>query len=223
MKELPVDPSKLERLTSDGREDAFLGGARSPSPKQRAWLHQLLGRLPETERVMMHLRLQQWSQRDIAAQLGVTQPAVCWRLKAAHRRLCLLGKLPRPPVSVTEARAALVPTRGPNGRWHRPQPEDAELLVRCQRMGLVQVETELGLAMPSSPGLFAARRLRAMRVMCAPEAARVRTLLDLLVLEFPRGRAFRSPPGDLGRPGDGGLPRAHTESRQQELIARKEG
>jgi hypothetical protein len=192
VREIPVDPHKLTAMAVEGQR-VFLGGERTPAPKQRQWLHQLLGRLPERERVIMHMRLQEWSQRDIAAQLGISQPAVCWRLKAAHRRLRVLARMPTPPVTADEAREAFRAVRDPRtNRWLKPWPADADILVLAQRMRPSQIETELGLRWPSQPGELAQTRLRAMAVMCVPEAERVRALLDWLALE--RGeRVFTVP------------------------------
>jgi hypothetical protein len=143
----------------------------------------------------MHLHLQGTPQRAIAAQVGLTQPGVCWRLKAAQRRLRLLARLPRPPVTLDEVRAALVAAKGPDGQLLTPLPRDPEILVLAQRMPLIVVARELGWA-ETDPG----RRVRAMRVMVRPEATRVATLIALLLEQVEVNFSlFRKPRSDVGR------------------------
>lgn len=141
----------------------FHSGFRHPSPKRKRWLHQLLARLPEIERVVLHMHLQERPQREIAEALSMSQPAVSFRLKAAKRRLVLLAKLPEPPITFDEARTLFA-------------PRDAEILVRLQSARSAQVETDMGYRWHG----VALERARVMRAQLPPTADRARMLLDLV-------------------------------------------
>lgn len=156
----------------------FLSGFRTPTPHRKRWLHQLLAKLPEIERVVMAMHLQGCSQREIAGAVGVSQPAVCFRLKAAKRRLVLFAKFPEPPVTFDEARAHFT-------------KRDAEILVRLQSADSEQVARDLGIRWHG----LAKDRARVMRAQVPPDQERLRTLLDLVCTDGPSPLTVRDQRG----------------------------
>jgi transcriptional regulator with XRE-family HTH domain len=194
VREVLVDPSVIAETAT---RQVFLGAERLPSPKRRVWLHELLGQLPAVERVIMAMKLQGYSQREIAAEVGVSQPAVCYRLRVAQRRLKFLSRLPRPAVTQNEVLEALRSSGDPVIRRR-----DVEMLVRAQSVGFAQLEVELGVWRVSE-------RLRALRVACRSEAPRVLGLIELLLVRDPalnvgRRSVYRSLLGD-GEKADPGI------------------